>query len=226
MSAVVNSPHARDIKSILHPMTNPKKHEQDGPLILEEGRGIYVKDTEGNEYIEGMAGLWSTSLGFNNERLLKAATEQMRKLPTYHTFFHRSNLPVIDLAEKLLEIAPVPMSKVWFANSGSEANDHVIKFVWYYNNAKGRPEKKKIIARDGGYHGIAISSGSLTGLPIFHKGFDLPIKNILHTARTIITGMGTRARRKRTFLPAARPSSNSRSSRKGQRQWPHSSPSR
>jgi len=181
MSAVVNSPHARDIKSILHPMTNPKKHEQDGPLILEEGRGIYVKDTEGNEYIEGMAGLWSTSLGFNNERLLKAATEQMRKLPTYHTFFHRSNLPVIDLAEKLLEIAPVPMSKVWFANSGSEANDHVIKFVWYYNNAKGRPEKKKIIARDGGYHGIAISSGSLTGLPIFHKGFDLPIKNILHT---------------------------------------------
>ena len=181
MSAVVNSPHARDIKSILHPMSNPKKHEQDGPLILEEGRGVYVKDTEGNEYIEGMAGLWSTSLGFNNERLLKAATEQMRKLPTYHTFFHRSNMPVIELAEKLLEIAPVPMSKVWFANSGSEANDHVIKFVWYYNNAKGRPEKKKIIARDGGYHGIAISSGSLTGLPVFHKGFDLPIKNILHT---------------------------------------------
>lgn len=181
MSAVVNSPHARDINSILHPMSNPKKHESDGPLILEEGRGIYVKDTEGNEYIEGMAGLWSTSLGFNNDRLLKAATEQMRKLPTYHTFFHRSNMPVIDLAEKLLEIAPVPMSKVWFANSGSEANDHVIKFVWYYNNAKGRPEKKKIIARDGGYHGIAISSGSLTGLPVMHKGFDLPIKNILHT---------------------------------------------
>ncbi len=181
MSAVVNSPHARDARSILHGMTNPKKHEEDGPLILEEGKGIFVKDTEGNEYIEGMAGLWSTALGFNNDRLLKAANEQMKKLPTYHTFFHRSNMPVIELAERLLAISPVPMSKVWFANSGSEANDHVVKFVWYYNNALGRPEKKKIIARDGGYHGIAVSSGSLTGLPIMHAGFDLPIKNILHT---------------------------------------------
>ena len=125
--------------------------------------------------------MWSTSLGFDNERLVAAATAQMRKLPTYHTFFQRSNLPVIELAERLLAMAPVPMSKVWFANSGSEANDHMMKFVWYYNNAMGRPEKKKIISRDDGYHGIAISSGSLTGLPIFHKGFDLPIKNVLHT---------------------------------------------
>ena len=181
MAAVVNSPHARDIASVLHPVSNLVKHEEDGPLILEEGKGVYVRDTEGKEYIEGMAGLWSTSLGFDNERLVEAATAQMRKLPTYHTFFHRSNLPLIELAERLLAMAPVPMSKVWFANSGSEANDHMMKFVWYYNNAIGRPEKKKIIAREGGYHGIAISSGSLTGLPLYHKGFDLPIKNVIHT---------------------------------------------
>ena len=175
------SPHARDIDSFLHPMTNILQMEEEGPLILEEGQGCYVRDTEGNEYLEGMAGLWSTSLGFDNERLIQAALTQMRKLPTYHTFLGRSNLPAIELANRLLQIAPVPMSKVWFGNSGSEANDHMVKFVWYYNNARGKPEKKKIIARDGGYHGIAVSSGSLTGLPLMHKGFDLPIANILHT---------------------------------------------
>ncbi|MFT5510281.1 MAG: 4-aminobutyrate--pyruvate transaminase [Hyphomicrobiaceae bacterium] len=181
MSSVPNSPHARDIASVMHGMTNLAKHEEIGPIILDEGRGIYVKDIEGNEYIEGMAGLWCTSLGFSNERLIDAAVAQMRKLPTYHTFFHRSNMPAIELAERLLKLTPVPMSKVWFANSGSEANDHMIKFVWYYNNALGRPEKKKIIGRKQGYHGIAISSGSLTGLPLMHKDFDLPIPNILHT---------------------------------------------
>jgi 4-aminobutyrate--pyruvate transaminase len=165
----------------MHPMTNLVKHEKDGPIILDEGKGVWVKDIEGNEYIEGMAGLWCTALGFNNERLINAAVAQMRKLPTYHTFFHRSNMPAIELAEKLLTMTPVPMARVWFANSGSEANDHMVKFVWYYNNALGRPAKKKIIARRGGYHGIAVSSGSLTGLPAMHKGFDLPIPNILHT---------------------------------------------
>ena len=187
MSAVLtppqaNSPHARDIASLMHGMTNLVRHEQDGPMILDEGHGVYVRDLEGNEYIEGMAGLWCTALGFDNERLIQAAIAQMRKLPTYHTFFQRSNMPAIDLAEKLLAMAPAPMARVWFANSGSEANDHMVKFVWYCNNALGRPEKKKIIAREHGYHGIAVSSGSLTGLPAMHKGFDLPIPNVIHTA--------------------------------------------
>ena len=181
MSAVLNSPHARDIASLLHGMTNPIRLEREGPLILDEGHGVYVTDIEGNEYIEGMAGLWCTALGFSNERLVQAAVAQMRKLPTYHTFFQRSTMPTIELAERLLAIAPVPMARVWFANSGSEANDHMVKFVWYYNNARGKPEKKKIIARTHGYHGIAVSSASLTGLPAMHKGFDLPIPNILHT---------------------------------------------
>jgi 4-aminobutyrate--pyruvate transaminase len=181
MTVLPNSPHARDIKNNLHPYSNLKKHEERGPLIIEKGDGIYVEDLEGNRYIEGLAGLWCTSLGFNNERLIEAAATQMRKLPFYHAFFHRSSMPSIDLAERLIEMSPSPMSKVWFANSGSEANDHMIKFVWYYNNARGKPEKKKLIARMGGYHGIAVSSGSLTGMPLMHAGFDLPIKNILHT---------------------------------------------
>ncbi|MEE8505211.1 MAG: aminotransferase, partial [Kiloniellales bacterium] len=182
MSVRPNSPEARDIASHLHPYTNARKHEEIGPLIISEGKGVYVYDNEGREYIEGLAGLWCTSLGFGEERLIKAATDQMRKLSYYHGFAHKTPEPVVDLAEKLLEIAPVKMSKVFFANSGSEANDTVIKLVWFYNNAIGRPEKKKIISRLKAYHGITVASGSLTGLPLNHRDFDLPIKNILHTA--------------------------------------------
>ncbi|MGI9394361.1 MAG: aminotransferase [Boseongicola sp.] len=180
-AAIPNSPHARDVATMIHALTNMVRHEEEGPLILDEGNGIYVKDLEGNEYIEGTAGLWCPSLGFSNERLIQAAIKQMRKLPTYHTFFQRSNMPAIELAERLIEIAPVPMSKVWYQNSGSEANEQMVKLIWYYNNAIGRPERKKIIARHHGYHGGGVASGSLTGLPAMHKGFDLPIPNILHT---------------------------------------------
>jgi len=105
----------------------------------------------------------------------------MRKLPYYHTFFAKATNPSIDLAEKLKEIAPVPVSKVFFANSGSEANDSLVKLVWYYNNALGRPQKKKIVSRLKAYHGVTIATGSLTGLPAIHQDFDLPITNILHT---------------------------------------------
>ncbi len=181
MTVIPNSPHARDAATLIHPYSNLVAHEKEGPLIIEKGNGVHVEDLEGNTYIEGLAGLWCTSLGFNNERLVEAAAAQMRKLPYYHAFFHRSSMPAIDLAERLIDMAPTPMARVWFANSGSEANDHVVKFVWYYNNARGKPEKKKIIARLGGYHGICVSSGSLTGIPLMHKGFDLPIANIMHT---------------------------------------------
>ncbi len=182
MSVRPNSPEARDIATHLHPYTNARRHEEIGPMIITEGKGVYVYDNEGRKYIEGLAGLWCASLGFGEERLIKAATDQMRKLAYYHGFAHKTPEPVIDLAEKLLAIAPVKMSKVFFANSGSEANDTVVKLVWFYNNAIGRPEKKKIISRLKGYHGITVASGSLTGLPYNHRDFDLPIKNILHTA--------------------------------------------
>ena len=128
-----------------------------------------------------MAGLWCTSLGYGEERLVEVATEQLRKLAYSHLFAGKSHDPAIDLAERLIEMAPVPMSKVFFNNSGSEGNDTVIKMVWYYNNAVGRPEKKKIISRFKAYHGVTIAAASVTGVPANHTAFDLPIDGFLHT---------------------------------------------
>jgi len=175
-----NSAASRDIASVLHPYTHLRKHESQGPLVITEGKGIYVQDDTGKSYIEGLAGLWCTSLGFGEERLVEAATAQMRKLPYYHVFAHKSHDVGIDLAERLLAMLPVKMSKVFFNNSGSEANDTAVKMVWYYNNALNRPRKKKIIARVKGYHGVTVAAASLTGLPNNHLDFDLPIANIRH----------------------------------------------
>ncbi|MCF8466685.1 MAG: aspartate aminotransferase family protein [Sneathiella sp.] len=177
-----NSLAARDAKSLIHAYTNLSVHEKEGPLIIESGKGIHVFDTDGKEYIEGLAGLWCASFGFGEEELINAAIEQMRKLPFYHSFASKSTEPGIRLAEKLLDIAPAKFSKVFFANSGSEANDTVVKLVWYYNNSLGRREKKKIISRQKAYHGVTVAAASLTGLPPLHNDFDLPIKNILHTS--------------------------------------------
>ena len=176
-----NSAAARDVAFHLHAYTNAKKHEAEGSLVLTTGKGIYVYDENGKAYLEGLSGLWCLSLGYGEERLIEAANRQMRRLPYYHTFTQKVADMTVDLAEKLIAIAPVPMSKVFFCTSGSEANDSVVKMVWYYNNALGRPQKKKIIARQGGYHGVTVAAASLTGLPMNHKDFDLPIANILHT---------------------------------------------
>lgn len=176
-----NSTAIRDVASVLHPYTDARAHQKNGPLVITRGEGVRVFDDQGKSYIETVAGLWCAALGFHNERLVEAATKQMRQLPFYHGFTGRTHEPQVDLAEMLLERAPVPMSKVFFANSGSEANDSAIKMIWYYNNAIGRPQKKKIISRLKGYHGVTIASASLTGLPYNHKFFDLPIAGILHT---------------------------------------------
>lgn len=178
----VNSPQARDLAYSLHPYTNARQHEERGPIIIERGDGIRVYDSEGKEYIEALAALWSVGLGYGEERLVQAAAEQMRKLPYYHSFSGKANNPAIDLAERLVAMTPDRLTRAFFANSGSEANDTIVKMVWYYNNAIGRPNKKKIVARIRGYHGITIASGSLTGLPWNHREFDLPIAGILHTA--------------------------------------------
>lgn len=176
-----NSLQARDIASHLHPFTNLDAHERVGPHIFERGEGIYVFDDEGKRFIEGLSGLWCASLGFSEKRLVQAATKQMEALPFYHNFAHKAVEPAIELADFLIQNAPVPMSKVFFTNSGSEANDTQVKIVWYYNNILGRPEKKKIIARDGAYHGITLASASLTGMQYAHNAFDVPLKNFLHT---------------------------------------------
>ncbi|MBH0239096.1 aminotransferase [Methylobrevis albus] len=180
-ATTANSDSARDRAALIHPMTDLQRHDREGPLLVTRGEGVHVYDDDGNAYIEGVSGLWSVSLGFGQTRLADAAYRQMRELPSYHLFRHKSHPPAIRLAERLLAIAPVPMSKVFFANSGSEANDTAVKLAWYYNNALGRPGKKKIIGRIGGYHGITVASGSITGLARNHADFDLPLPNFLHT---------------------------------------------
>ncbi|MBO6755049.1 MAG: aspartate aminotransferase family protein [Roseibium sp.] len=181
MTHLPNSLEARDIAFHLHSYADARKHEDMGPLVINKGEGIYVEDTSGKRYIEGLAGLWSVAVGFGEKRLVDAAARQMEKLPFYHTFTYKTHGPSVDLAEKLVSMAPVPMSKVYFTNSGSEANDTAIKLIWYRSNALGQPERKKIISRVRGYHGVTVASASLTGLPNNHRSFDLPIPQVLHT---------------------------------------------
>ena len=174
-----NSLAARDIAYYFHPATNARRHEQVGPMMIERGEGVRVYDDQGKEYIEGLAGLWSVAVGFGEQRLVKAAAEQMAKLPFYHSFSHKSHPAAVKLAERLVALAP-GMAKAHFTSSGSEANDLVVKMIWYYNNALGRPQKKKIISRQKAYHGVTIVSGSLTGMPNFHRDFDLPLPFVRH----------------------------------------------
>ena len=181
MAARPNSINARDVAHVLHPYTNAVLHEAEGPLVLSHGDGIHVIDVDGNRYVEALSGLFCASLGFSEQRLAEAAYAQMKRLPYYHSFGGKSNVPAVELAERLKALAPVPMSKVFFANSGSEANDTAIKLIWYYQNAVGRPEKKKIISRMRAYHGVTVATASLTGLPNNHRSFDLPIDRIIHT---------------------------------------------
>ncbi|WP_102222664.1 aspartate aminotransferase family protein [Acidimangrovimonas sediminis] len=176
-----NSIEARDIAYQMHPSVDLRQYEETGGLIIDRGEGIYVFDAEGNRYIEGLAGLWSVAVGFGEERLADVAYAQMRKLPYYHTFNYKSHGPSVDLAEKLIEISPEHLKKVHFTSSGSEANDLVIKMIWYRSNALGLPAKKKIIGRIKGYHGVTIAAGSVTGLPANHGSFDLPLDRMKHT---------------------------------------------
>src|SRR5690242_1593459 len=180
MTVRSNSNVARDIAFHMHSYTNAKKNEAEGSLVISHGKGVYIYDDDGKEYIEGLSGLWCLSLGYGEERLVEAAATQMRKLPYYHTFTQKVADVTVDLAERLVGMAPVPMSKAYFCNSGSEANDTAIKMIWFFNNAAGRPQKKKVISRIKGYHGVTVAAASLTGLPMCHTDFDLPIANIHH----------------------------------------------
>jgi 4-aminobutyrate---pyruvate transaminase len=172
----------RDVETVIHPYTNLAKHRDVGPLILNKGKGVFLYDDTGKRYFEALAGLWCTALGYGNDEVADAAAEAMKRVSFTSLFGGKSHDGAIELAEKLKEISPVPASKVLFGTSGSEANDMQMKLTWYANNARGKPEKKKIIARIRGYHGVTIASGSLTGLPPVHRDFDLPIANVLHTS--------------------------------------------
>ncbi|WP_085695374.1 MULTISPECIES: aspartate aminotransferase family protein [unclassified Pseudomonas] len=169
-----------DLSALIHPYTNLALHRETGPFVITRGEGIRVFDDRGNAYIEAMSGLWSAALGFSEKRLADAAMAQFNQLPYYHTFSHKTNAPAAALAAKLAELAPGDLNHVFFTNSGSEANDSVVKLVWYVNNARGKPAKKKFISRQQAYHGTTVASASLTGIPSIHRDFDLPAIPVHH----------------------------------------------
>lgn len=172
---------ALDLQRVFHPNTNLAALHRGAPLVLVRGKGVHVFDNHGKQYVDAMAGLWCATLGYGDEELARTAYDQLKKLSYAHLFTGKSHEPAVLLADKLVGMAPFAASRVFFGNSGSDGNDTQIKLVWYYNNALGRPTKKKIIARQKGYHGTTLAAAGLTGLPAFHKLFDVPLPPFLHT---------------------------------------------
>ena len=173
--------HERDIASVVHPQTNLQKHLKVGPSIITHGEGIYVYDENGKRFLDSGAALWCAALGFKNERVAKVAYDAMQQLPYFQIFRGYSHGPAIELSEKLLKIAPVPMSKVLLQCSGSEANDSAVKMAWYYWHGVGKPSKRKIITRMGSYHGSTCVAISMTGNTSYHRSFGLPFDGFIHT---------------------------------------------
>lgn len=176
-----NSIASRDVVSHLHSQTNPSRFEESGPLVVTRGEGIRVFDDSGKAYIDAMAGLWCASLGFNNDRLAAAATKQYAELGFYHTFFNRTHAPATELAEKLVSLTGMEGGKAYFATSGSEANETMVKLAWIYHTVRGKPTKRKVIARDRAFHGSTIAAASMCGLTFMHREFGLPLPGFVHT---------------------------------------------
>lgn len=170
----------KDVQFHLHSQTNLPVHQHRGPLVMCRGDGICVYDETGKEYIESMSGLWCAALGFSDRRLAAAATRQLETLPYYHTFNHRVPDVVARLAERVAAIVPLEDPKIFFASSGSEANDTMTKIAWSYHRALGKPERRKMIAHKKGFHGSTVMGASLSGLPHMHAAFGLPVEGILH----------------------------------------------
>ena len=172
-----------DRRTVFHASTHLKGHAHgDSPTrIMETGKGVFIRDRDGKEFLDAFAGLYCVNIGYGRSEVADAIHEQAKKLAYYHTYVGHSNEPIIRLSERIIAMAPEGMSKVYYGMSGSDANETQVKLVWYYNNVLGRPEKKKIISRQRGYHGSSVMSGSLTGLPAFHNAFDLPLPQVRHT---------------------------------------------
>jgi L-2,4-diaminobutyrate transaminase len=172
-----------DRETVLHPFTNLKQFSSgEAPERIVTGAGgIHIHDANGNDLIDAFAGLYCVNVGYGRTEIADAIYEQAKQLAYYHAYAGHSNEPTIKLSRRILDMAPEGMARVYYGMSGSDANETQAKIVWYYNNVRGRPEKKKIIARHRGYHGGTVVSGSMTGLPVFHKAFDLPVSPILHT---------------------------------------------
>jgi len=171
-----------DRQSLFHPFTSVADLMRDGPRIMTEGKGVRLKDIHGQEYLDGMAGLWCVTMGYGRQEIVDAIAEQSARLSFFHAFNSLSSDIVVECAEMLKERAPMPTARIFFGASGSDANETQLKLIWYYNNLLGRPNKKKVIARWGSYHGSAVATGGLSCLPGMHGLFDLPKGPILHTS--------------------------------------------
>ena len=169
-----------DLRTLLHPWTSIAEHNKLGPLVMREGRGARLRDNRGREYIDGLAGLWCVDIGYGRTEVADALSRQARKLPYYHSFFSMTNEPSIELADRLQRLAPWPVGRVFFGLSGSDANDTQFKLAWLYHKLRGKPEKRKIIAHERGYHGVTIAAASATGLASAHDAFGLPLEGFLH----------------------------------------------
>jgi 4-aminobutyrate---pyruvate transaminase len=161
------------MSAVIYPTTNLMATEQ---LVIDRGEGVYVYDNRGKQYLEGMGGLWCTGLGYGNRELIEAISDQLSRLSFTHMFGGKTHQPGIDLADKLAAMVPVRDAKVFFGNSGSDANDTHIKLLRYYFNAIGKPQKRKIITRERGYHGVTVAAGALTSLPANLAHFDAPLE--------------------------------------------------
>lgn len=173
-----------DRETLLHPFTHLKDFASGangGPRIITGGRGIRVRDSEGHELIDAFAGLYCVNVGYGRTEIADAIHREALKLAYYHAYAGHSNAPAIELSQRVLALTPGQMRRIYYGLSGSDANESQLKIVWYYNNVLGRPRKKKIISRWRGYHGGTVMAGSLTGLDVFHRAFDLPQGPILHT---------------------------------------------
>ncbi|WP_414439599.1 aspartate aminotransferase family protein [Burkholderia sp. 22PA0106] len=169
-----------DRRHLIHPVINYRAHEARGTTVLESGHGAYLRDTDGNELLDAFAGLWCVNVGYGQQSIVEAATRQMMKLPYATTYFHFSSEPAIELAEKLVSLAPASLKHVYFTLGGSDAIDSAVRFITHYYNATGRPSKKQMIALERGYHGSSSTGAGLTALPAFHRHFDLPLPTQHH----------------------------------------------
>ncbi|MDE3114286.1 MAG: aspartate aminotransferase family protein [Pseudomonadota bacterium] len=163
-----------DRRHLIHPVTALREHEAHGVNVLEAGRGMYVTDASGRTLLDAFAGLWCVNVGYGQESVVRAAAEQMRRLPYATGYFHFGNEPAIRLAQRLVELTPKSLQHVYFTLGGSDAVDSAVRYIVHYFNAIGKPSKKQFIALDRGYHGSSAVGSGLTALPAFHRNFDVP----------------------------------------------------
>ena len=170
----------RDRAHHIHSFTNLSEHVRRSSLVIDRGEGVYLFDLDGRRYLDAMSSLWCVTLGYSEPRLIRAATEQLQCLPYSHTFRGRSHPKLIELAEKIVKLTPDHMTHVFFAGSGSEANESAIKMAWSYHKAKGQPKRRKIISRENAYHGSTIFATQLSGMPSMHRYQSIDTPEVLY----------------------------------------------